>query len=193
MARRILFAFTVTLAASALLARTAGADVLLSEIDYDQPSTDMAEWVELYNPGSSPQSLDGYELVHVNQSCVEQYVSDLTGVTVPAGGYVVIGNHACCATVGAFPAMNALQNGPGDAVFIRDDTGAIVDSIEYEAIGSGCVAQSTLTGDSSLEDSSMQLCGTNWVLVTGITPCAPNNCPVSVDASSWGRVKAQYR
>ncbi len=197
MNRNRLFSSALALAAAALLAVPAGASVavIINEIDYDQPGTDTAEWVELRNLTGAPAPLDGYELAHINQSCLDQHVTDLTGITIPAGGYVVIGNHPCAVTAGAFPAENALQNGPGDAVALRETvSGLIVSSVEYEDAGSGCVSEATSAGDNNTDaDSSIHLCNGVWEYFIGSTPCAPNACPVSVDGSSWGSVKGLYR
>jgi hypothetical protein len=104
MHRNKLLSSALVLAMSALLAVQAGAAVIISEIDYDQVGTDAAEWVELHNPDTTPQSLAGLDLEVINQTCTLQHSTALDAITIPAGGYVVIGNHACATTAGSFPA-----------------------------------------------------------------------------------------
>ena len=195
MHRSSLLSSALVLAISAFLAVPASAGVIISEIDYDQAGTDSTEWVELHNPDGTDQSLAGLDLEAINQTCTVLHTTALDAITIPAGGYVVIGNHPCATTAGAFPATNALQNGTGDGVLIRDrNTGGIVDGIEYEDAGSGCVPNATSAADNNTDiDSSIQLCDNVWVYVVGFTPCATNVCPVSVDESSWGQVKGLYR
>ena len=42
------------------------AAVVINEIDYDQPGTDRAEFIELFNAGSSAISLDNYTIDLIN-------------------------------------------------------------------------------------------------------------------------------
>src|SRR5690606_15108452 len=71
-ATEVMGTLTATLDGTAV-AHTAMLSVVLSpgtlvinEIDYDQPSTDGPEYIELYNPGASPVSLAMKQLLLVN-------------------------------------------------------------------------------------------------------------------------------
>jgi hypothetical protein len=187
----------LALATSAFLALPAGAGVIINEIEYDQPGTDASEWIELHNPNLAPQPLVGLDLVLVNgNGCAEYLRFSLDAITIPAGGFVVIGNHACAISNGGFPATNAIQNGAPDDVYIerRSDL-SVVDGVEYEQPGaSTCGYAATAAIDDAIEPSgSILRCGSGWVFSATGTPCSDNGCPISVDDSSWGQVKAQYR
>jgi len=122
---------------------TAGATafgLVINEIDYDQPGTDTAEFVEIYNAGAADISLSGYNLEFVNGSNGEIYQNfALPGVTLAAGDYfVVCGNasqvFACGLDVS--PNSNLIQNGAPDAVALTFG-GLIVDTVSYEDDVSG--------------------------------------------------------
>ncbi len=118
----------------------AQAAVVINEIDYDQPGSDIAEFIELYNSDSSPVSLDGYTLDLINGSSGSAYNTfDLSGLSISANGYLVI-----CDNTSAVANCNVdisssgwIQNGgaDGDAVALLAD-GTPVDSLAYEGIGS---------------------------------------------------------
>ena len=60
--RALLLAFTATLA----LATPASAALVINEIDYDQPSTDTAEFLEIANTGTEPVDLGTYSVRLIN-------------------------------------------------------------------------------------------------------------------------------
>ncbi|NNC88839.1 MAG: lamin tail domain-containing protein [Akkermansiaceae bacterium] len=92
--------------------------LVINEVDADQPGTDTTEFIELYNLTGNAESLDGLVLVLFNGSDDASYNAfDLTGQTIPANGYLVVGNAPGAYTPANFPASNAIQNGP-DAVAI---------------------------------------------------------------------------
>ena len=70
-------------------------DLKINEVDYDQDGTDAAEFVELYNSGSSAVDLSFYELVGVNGSNDTEYETfALSGTLDPGSFYVVCGDSA---------------------------------------------------------------------------------------------------
>ncbi|MCP4143935.1 MAG: lamin tail domain-containing protein [bacterium] len=190
--------FVVVFACSMLVAGAGMADVVISEVDYDQVSTDSAEWVELYNSDVSSVLLDGMDLVLINGSNSTEYNRfELDGIMISADGFVVIGNDPCATQLITFPATNALQNGAPDIVQIVDRaTGALIHGIEYENSGAALFPGDDVTsiGDSnSLEATSIQMCEGEWVLEAS-TPCGPPACgTVSNDDTTWGGVKAMFR
>jgi hypothetical protein len=137
---------------------TAEAVMVINEVDYDQPSTDTAEFVELFNSGSASVSLNGYRLDFINGATSSAYLSqDLSGFTVLSGGFLVIcGNGATVANcdLDITPDTNLIQNGlDGLALF---DPSGLVDSMSYEGDipgvteGLGALADiSTVTGSLS--------------------------------------------
>jgi predicted extracellular nuclease len=104
----------------ALLASGAAqADILINESDADTPSTDVAEFIELYNGGSGVESLTGLSLVFFNGSNDSSYFSlSLDGYETGDDGYfVVCGDAAQVAgcDLDVSPDSNLIQNG-ADAV-----------------------------------------------------------------------------
>jgi hypothetical protein len=68
--------------------------LVIAEVDYDQPSVDTAEFVELKNNGSDPVTLNDYRIELVNGANASIYDSyDLGGIaaSLNAGEYLVIG------------------------------------------------------------------------------------------------------
>ena len=55
-----LFAFTSS------MALTGNTAIIINEIDYDQPGTDTAEFIELFNSGGLAVSLDNYSIGIIN-------------------------------------------------------------------------------------------------------------------------------
>jgi len=119
---------------SALLATPAlagvGSDVLINEVDADQTSTDSVEFIELIAPGGT--SLDGHFLLlynGANATDAEYDVVDLSGQTVPADGFFVVGV-AIVPNVDFVPSVfnptNAIQNGADAVALWLDTSGALV-------------------------------------------------------------------
>ena len=115
------------------------AAVVINEIDYDQPGSDIAEFIELFNPGPDQVSLDGYTLELVNGNSGNAYRSlDLAGLTIAANGYMVFcGDTLAVANCNIDIASSGwIQNGgsDGDAVALLSG-GTVVDSLVYEETG----------------------------------------------------------
>ena len=93
----------------------ARAQVVINELDADQPQTDAAEFVELI--GEPNTSLDGLVVVFINGNNDQAYAAfDLDGYSTDANGLFVLGNVGVTASQLIFP-DNTLQNGQ-DAVAI---------------------------------------------------------------------------
>lgn len=139
--RRSAARLSSTLAAG-LLASSAHAALVINELDYDQPGTDVAEFIELYNNGPSAVTLDGYTLSLINGSSGTAYLSfDLGGYSIGPDAYFLLCNNgtigvACNYDV-ASTATGWIQNGGsyGDAVALYQDS-ALIDSVAYEAVTS---------------------------------------------------------
>ena len=85
------------------------AQVVINEVDADQNGTDAGEFVELY--GTPGASLNGYVLVFFNGANSQSYLTvDLSGNSIPASGYYVVGN-AAVANLNQTINGNAIQNG----------------------------------------------------------------------------------
>ncbi|MEL6182538.1 MAG: hypothetical protein AAFS10_26515, partial [Myxococcota bacterium] len=67
--------------------------LVINEVRYDDPSGDDLEFVELFGQPATP--LDGLALVHINGSNDQElWRIPLDGVTLPADGYLVLGDAA---------------------------------------------------------------------------------------------------
>ncbi|MGH9381985.1 MAG: lamin tail domain-containing protein, partial [Thermoanaerobaculia bacterium] len=136
--------------------------LVVNEVDYDQPGTDGAEFVEIVNTGAAAVSLAGVELRLVNGNgggAVVYQTIELPAVELAAGGFfVVCGNAANTANcdLDVSPDTNLVQNGGPDAVALAFG-GEILDTVSYEG---DTGAPYTEGSGSGLEDAgSAQLLG----------------------------------
>jgi predicted extracellular nuclease len=183
--------------ATAALQSPAGASpasVVINELDYDQPSTDGAEFLELANVGTDPVNLDSLsvELVNGNGGGAIVYQTfDLPNVDLAPGDYFVV--CANTATVpncdlDVAPDTNLIQNGAPDAAGLRDGLD-LIDTVSYEGDtgppyteGSGA----GLVDDGSVADGGIARCpdGTDTnqnnvdFRADTISPGAANACVV---------------
>ena len=118
-------------------APTSATKLVISEVMADPATISDAngEWFELHNPGAASVSLTGFQIASANDAPVT-----VTGaVNVPAGGYVVIAKNIDNAVNGglnavfSFGALN-LANNATDWLTIRDNVGALVDSVSWGAV-----------------------------------------------------------
>jgi hypothetical protein len=144
------------LAALACGTRQSSAALLINELDSDTantPSTDFAEFVELYDTSGTSVSLDGLSLIYINGNTdVTYYAVDLDGFSTSSTGYFVVGSIPSAniqannpANPGGAPG-NLLQNGQdavvlyqGNAADFPNGTGLssfvlanIVDAVTYD-------------------------------------------------------------
>lgn len=119
-----------------------GANLVINEVDYDQPGQDSAEFVELFNRGDAPINLANLQLQMVNGSnnmVYGNYPLADAGAEVAPGGYIVVGN---AAVIGALPdgvlsielPANGLQNGGPDGVRLVNLEGERLDGFSYEGV-----------------------------------------------------------
>jgi hypothetical protein len=103
-----------------------GGDLVINEFD---PLTTGAEWVELYNRSGTAVNLEGWQ-VQAGTSSFGTKVA-FGGVTIPAGGYLVVGEAGASGVdVAATLAMgNATNN--ADAVRLVDCAGTPIDTVVY--------------------------------------------------------------
>lgn len=116
--------------------------LVINEIDYDQPSTDDAEFVEIYNPCTEAMNLARYRLVFINGSNNSIYFDmALPDVMLAPGDYFVVcansGNTPNC-DMQVSPSTNLIQNGDPDAVALLFGS-SIADAVSYEGSVSGYV------------------------------------------------------
>jgi len=170
--------------------------LVINEIDYDQPSTDTAEFVEILNVGEMPLNLTDITLELVNGSDGQVYrtvplvLNDQSVVLLSPGQYLVFGPLAVTGTVpsGAITITSALtqdiiQNGSPDGARIVS-AGSFMDGIHYEGTMSGVGEGASAPTDNG-SVSSLSRCpngndtndnGADFRLTTP-TPGAANICP----------------
>jgi predicted extracellular nuclease len=117
------------------LAFSSNAAVSINEIDYDQPGTDTAEFIELFNSGTSAVSLDNHVVNLINGSNSSSYRTiDLSGFSIDGNGYFVMCGDASLVTNCdySFTTANSwFQNGAPDAVGLYENS-VLLDSLSYE-------------------------------------------------------------
>ncbi len=119
----------------------------INEVDADTPSTDSAEFLELYDGGVGNTPLDGLVLVFYNGSNNLSYLAfDLDGLTTDTDGYFVLCGNAANVTncdLDVTPNTDLIQNGQdaialyqGDSTSFPTGTGVtltnLIDAIVYD-------------------------------------------------------------
>jgi len=190
MRTRLALLSSVAVALIALGSAPARAQVVINEVDYDQPNVDTAEFIELYNGGGAAVSLATFRLELVNGSGggAQSYRTlALPAVSLAPGAFfVVCANPATVAgcDLDAAPDTDLIQNGAPDAIALFDgDT--LVDSLSYEGAvpgfgeGPGAVADTggIAEGLSRCADGADTQSNAADFGLRPITPGAANHCP----------------
>ncbi len=174
--------------------------LLINEIDYDQSGGDIAEFIELYNPGPARVDLSGAQLSLFNGNADMEYLSiDLSGGGVLASGeYFIIGSPLVTDLlpegVRSISLSGTIQNGGADpdGIRIEDQSGRIMDALSYE--GSGSLIEGYTEGSGVIDgddpsiapNGSLSRCpnGTDsddnsldFSLAEQSTPGIANSCP----------------
>lgn len=137
------------------------ASLVINEIDYDQSGTDAAEFIELYNRGTTVVDLSAYvlELVNGTGGGASLYNSiSLPAFSLGVGGYFVVCANASTVincNLDSSPDTNFIQNGSPDAIGLRMmSTGLLVDAVSYEGNSGAPYTEgsgSGLTDDPSID------------------------------------------
>jgi len=115
--------------------------LVINEVDYDQPSTDTAEFVEIYNPTAGEVSLDGLALVFINGLNGTEYARVLlseAGESLAPGAYLVVASSGVTVAPGAAVilfagATDQIQNGAPDGIALFNTlTNTLIDALSYE-------------------------------------------------------------
>jgi large repetitive protein len=146
---------TATLGASTsdtmITVSSAAQHLVINEVDYDQPSTDTAEYLEIYNPTPAAISLTGYAVVLVNGSAPASVYKTIDlgpGGSIPSMGYLVIAPTGVTVPASAIKldqgaVMDLIQNGAPDGIaLINTTTGTVIDALSYE----GSITAVTISG-----------------------------------------------
>ncbi|MEK9711431.1 MAG: hypothetical protein VW258_02585 [Thalassolituus sp.] len=195
-----------TLWLAILAAGSAHAEILINETDADTPSTDVAEFIELYDGGAGNTPLDGLSLVFFNGSNDSSYFAQsLDGLTTNADGYFVLCGDSSNVTncdLDVTPDSNLIQNG-ADAVALYSraatefpngtviSTEGLVDAVVYDTSDADDAGLLVLlnAGQPQLDEAmngdkdnhSLQRCSGNAFETLGFaaavpTPGADNAC-----------------
>ena len=125
------------LALTGCMTLSSHAAVVINEIDYDQPGTDSAEFIELFNSGSSIISLDNYVIDLINGSNSSSYRNiNLNSFSIDAGSYFVVCSNASLVANCNYSFISSngwFQNGAPDAVALYENT-TLLDSLSYEGL-----------------------------------------------------------
>ena len=152
------------LALTGSLTFSSHSSIIINEIDYDQPGTDTAEFIELFNSGTSAVSFDNYSIDLINGSSSASYRTiDLSGFSINANDYfVVCGDATQVANCDySFTTMSGwLQNGAPDAVGLYENTN-LLDSLSYE----GALAPLTEGDALTISDSNTDILSIGRIMV----------------------------
>ncbi len=177
-----------------------GGRLVINEIDYDIVGTENVEFVELYNAGDAPVSLNGLALVLVNGSGMREYGRvALPDAMLPAHAFLVLGSSLVSTPamrIDLHVAENALQNGSPDGVALIDTVrGTLLDALAYEGDmvgvtmtgmtgtlslveGARCTAEDVNSANGSLcrspEGADTNDASADWAFCTTLTPGTAN-------------------
>jgi hypothetical protein len=115
------------------------AQLVINEVDYDQPGTDNAEFIEILNTGSSAFPLQYLQVALVNGNAggnaVYATLENVSWPALPAGSFFVICANAATSNCNAVvpPATNLIQNGSPDAIalVITQPEPLVLDALSY--------------------------------------------------------------
>ena len=104
-------------------------NIVITEIMYNQPGDDSLEYIELYNKGTVPVNLSGYQFT--------------SGISHTFGGYILNPNSYLVVSkypefVNSFYEISSIAwtegtlSNSGEKIILKSPTGAIADSVEYE-------------------------------------------------------------
>lgn len=124
--------------------------LVINEVDYDNTSTDMYEYVEVYNPGTKDVALEGLWVVFVNGATGLEYNAVYLGNldVLPAKRYLLIGGAGVDVPAGTLKidpgwTTEVIENGAPDGIAIIDDvTRTVLDALSYE----GPITQAYILG-----------------------------------------------
>lgn len=145
------------------------------------------EWFEIYNRGATPVNLRKFRIA----SAKDAVHTITSNVSVPAGGFVVLGRNANAATNGGVTvayrygtSINLINS--GDWLSLRDSSGATVDSVRYSSTTPG-VAWGVK--DAALDHSTVS--SVNWAPQTSVFGAGDKGTPGAINDSATGTSIAQ--
>jgi hypothetical protein len=169
-----------------------GSGIIINELDpYGTGNPDELDRLELFNPTAAPIDVTGYWI-----SDGDGYCAITQSITVPAFGFAVLtedvpGEGMDC------EGFDEIEFGGADVAYIYTPEGVRVDQFGYmdaPTVDPPNTFQRCPDGagpNDSFDFASNE--GGITVLIVEQTLGGPNNCPVPVESTSWGNVKAIYR
>jgi hypothetical protein len=105
------------------------------------------EFVELVNPSDTAVSAGGYRVVYRSAAGTSDTILATlpTGTSIPAHGYYLLGGSGYAGAGAADQSFTTALAASGGGVGLRDDTGALVDSVGYGSATSAFVETATAT------------------------------------------------
>jgi len=156
-----IFFFFFVLAIFLFLPKVAFAQVVINEFS----SSSNPEWVELYNLGSTPVSLEGWTLFFQDNPETNQRVIFSTNDIISGDGYKLVEH--------SYTGTQAWLRNDGDTIILKDPNGE-VDSVKY-----GDVQGALVSAPDSEHSAGRSPNGTGeWVILDSATPDAANSPPV---------------
>lgn len=163
----------------------------INEVDYEQPGSDDAEFVELLNTGACPAQLAEVQLELVNGSDGKSYgryaLAD-AGATLAPGERIVVGDPSVLALLPAEAKRlmlngSGLQNGPDGVRLVRGEE--LLDGLSYGGQVAGSTEQNPTPDD--LDENALARCpdgfdtgdGALDLVLRAPTPGAANACALS--------------
>ena len=139
------------------LLSTAFSQVVINEVDYDQPDIDNAEFIELKNIGTTPFDMSTIAVRLFNGSSTigivyKSYFSDTWPMLEPGAYFTLCGDSTAGCDALLTPATNAIQNGTTDAIvlILRSDS-SFLDRLSYEGTLAGYAEG---TGTTAADDNT---------------------------------------
>lgn len=156
--------------------------LVINEIMYD-PGNDGSEYVELFNRGTSPVDVNGWQLADMPDT-TEKFVITDSSFVIPAAGYLVVANDPAIFQRFPYLADTAFRviviesgitlNNGGDEVVLLDITRRTIDSIHYSTTWHNPLVDET--SGRSLEKINPDLPGRdtrNWSTSAGASGGTP--------------------
>jgi hypothetical protein len=154
-----------TLLLGVFLAVPVNAALLINELDSDSvntPSTDFAEFVELYDTSGTSVPLDGYSLLYVNgNGDVTYFAVDLDGRSTSALGYFTVGSIPTADIQANNPANppgelgNLLQNGADAVVLYQGDASAFPNGTGIASIVPANIVDAVVYDTADADDAGL--------------------------------------
>jgi hypothetical protein len=165
--------------------------LVINEVDYDQPDSDIAEFIEIYNPTSTAIALEAYRVEFVNGADGTIYGTvNLPAVALAPYDFFVIGKTATVPNVD-LELAGTIQNGDPDGIRIVTVSSEFVDGVAYNKVDTtgmpGTGEGAPAPGDSPVAAGSICRCpngadtnnnAANFLFApVPATPGTPNACP----------------